>query len=357
MTHLSVFTATAFALLFLVVAVSSPLSAETPCDAKMMQGSIAQLSATRATVNTSVLVDADPGEVWATLTDFDAISGWSSGTLQGTIRDIKDGGSVTIAFIFGTTEDGEPNVMTISHGLIQDEGSVIGRSVPFPADIGGGHDNHLYGVEAWGDQTLFDQTDEIVDTPYAANFVAQSLPTYQAFNAELKAEVEGQSCAFCGARLCEWSERHKWPKLTFIQSPKLGRECSLHISEAMRHFGIWCFNQRQAVALAGDGGSDCSEAIAYRSGTLRTRHSVALIQSDIELLRRNVALKPKKRPHEKTHSDPNRRFSGLTAIRSGINLHVTDISSLRQFDRTKKYLEIVLCDIEPPAPEPGPAPS
>ncbi len=46
---------------------------------------------------------------------------------------------------------------------------------------------------ACGDQTLFVQSDEIVGNPYAANFVAQLLPMYQVFNAELKAEVEGQS--------------------------------------------------------------------------------------------------------------------------------------------------------------------
>ncbi|WP_298845351.1 SRPBCC family protein [uncultured Roseobacter sp.] len=62
----------------LAVAISSPLSAETACDATLMQGSIAQLSATHATVDTSMLIDAAPAEVWATLTDFDAMPSWSS---------------------------------------------------------------------------------------------------------------------------------------------------------------------------------------------------------------------------------------------------------------------------------------
>ncbi len=177
----------------LAVAISTPLAAETACDATMMHGSIAQLSDTHATVNTSVLINATPAAVWATLTDFDAMANWSSGTLQGMTGEIEDGGSVTITFIFGTTEDGAPNVMEIPHTLIYKEGSVMGWSDPFPEDIGGGHDNHLYRVEACGDQTLFVQSDEIVGNPYAANFVAQLLPMYQMFNAELKAEIEGQS--------------------------------------------------------------------------------------------------------------------------------------------------------------------
>lgn len=181
-------TAAAFA-----AAISTPLSAETACDATMMHGRIAQLSDTHATVDTSVLINATPAEVWATLTDFDAMSSWSSGTLQGMTGDIADGGNVTITFIFGTTEDGAPNVMEIPHTLIFEEGSVMGWSDPFPEDIGGGHDNHLYRVEACGDQTLFVQSDAVAGNPYAANFVAQLLPMYQTFNAELKAEVEGQS--------------------------------------------------------------------------------------------------------------------------------------------------------------------
>ena len=177
----------------LAAAISTPLFAETACDATMMHGSIAQLSDTQAIVDTSVLINATPAEVWATLTDFDAMASWSSGTLQGMTGVIEDGGSVTITFIFGTTENGAPNTMEIPHTLIFEEGSVMGWSDPFPEDIGGGHDNHLYRVEACGDQTLFVQSDEIVGNPYAANFVAQLLPMYQTFNAELKAEVEGQS--------------------------------------------------------------------------------------------------------------------------------------------------------------------
>ncbi|MFV1878642.1 SRPBCC family protein [Nioella sp.] len=184
------FASTAVAAPLLAIAFSSPLAADTPCDTRLMSGSIAQLSQTHATVDTSVLINAAPEEVWATLTDFDNMASWSTGTLQGMTGNIRDGGSVTITFIFGTDETGEPNVMEVPHTLIYADGQAFGWSDPFPEDIGGGHDNHLYRVEACGDQSLFVQSDEIVDNLYAASFAAQLLPMYQTFNAELKAAVE-----------------------------------------------------------------------------------------------------------------------------------------------------------------------
>lgn len=192
MKRLFLFTSTSLAAPLFAVVVGTPLSADTPCDATLMSGSIAQVSATHATVDTTVLIDAPTTDVWATLTDFDNMAGWSTGSLQGLTGDIRDGGSVTITFVFGTDENGEPNVNEIPRTLIYDEGRAFGWSDPFPDDIGGGHDNHIYRVEACGDQTLFVQTDEIVDNPYAVNFVSQLLPMYQTFNAELKAAVENR---------------------------------------------------------------------------------------------------------------------------------------------------------------------
>ncbi|MFK7838512.1 MAG: SRPBCC family protein [Sulfitobacter sp.] len=171
---------------------SAPLSAKSACDATLMSGSIAQLSATHATVDTSILIDAAAADVWATLTDFDAMARWSTGTLQGITGNIRDGGSVTVSFIFGVNDKGEPNLMEIPHRLVYEEGHSFGWSDPFPEDIGGGHDNHHYSVQACGDQTLFIQSDEIVGNPYAANFVSQLLPMYQTFNAEFKAAAENK---------------------------------------------------------------------------------------------------------------------------------------------------------------------
>ena len=135
----------------LAALLSAPLSAETLCDAAMMRGSIAQISETHATVDTSVLINAPTSDVWTTLTDFEAMADWSTGTLQNITGDIQVGGSVVVTFIFGADDKGLPNVNKIPHTLIYDEGRGFGWSDPFPADIGGGQDNHVYRVEPCGD--------------------------------------------------------------------------------------------------------------------------------------------------------------------------------------------------------------
>lgn len=181
----------------LIAPFSQPLLAETTsqssdadCAATLMHGGIAQLSAIHASIETSILVEATPAKVWSTLMDFKAMPEWSTGTLQGMKGDIQNGGQVVVNFLFGTDTSGNPILNEIPHTLIYEEGEKIGWSDPFPDKIGGGHDNHIYRVQACGDKTLFIQSDEIVDNPYAANFVAQLLPAYQKFNAELKVAVE-----------------------------------------------------------------------------------------------------------------------------------------------------------------------
>lgn len=197
MNHPNLFNSACLVASLVAITFSTPLLAQTSgqsahmaCDAVMMSGSIAQLNATHATVNTSILIDATTADVWTTLTDFEAMANWSTGTLQGMTGDIENGGQVEITFIFGVDENGAPKVNKIPHTLIYEEGKKFGWSDPFPADAGGGHDNHIYHVQSCGDRTLFIQSDEIVDNPYAANFVTQLLPMYQLFNTELKAAVE-----------------------------------------------------------------------------------------------------------------------------------------------------------------------
>lgn len=97
---------------------------------------------------------------------------------------------MVIKFIFGTQENGEPNLMEIPHTLVFQEGEMFGWSDPFSDDIGGGRDNHVYQVQPCGDKTRFVQSDEIMGNPYAANFASQLMPMYQTFNAELKVAVE-----------------------------------------------------------------------------------------------------------------------------------------------------------------------
>ena len=182
----ALFTANVFA----AVTLAAMAQAETPCDTTMMQGSIAQLSATHATVSTSILISASAADVWATLSDFENISNWSTGTLQHLTGDIRDGGQVEIVFLFGVDDDGKPIAHNIQHTLAFEEGKSFGWSDPCPADIGGGRDNHMYRVQPCGEGTLSVQTDEITGNPYAANFAKQLMPLYQVFNADLKAEIE-----------------------------------------------------------------------------------------------------------------------------------------------------------------------
>jgi len=193
----SLFKPTSLAMTFIAATLSMPLLADASgqnvnvaCDNTTMRGEISQLSPTHATINTSVLINAAPAVVWATLIDFETMSSWSTGTLQGMTGDIKDGGSVVVTFLFGVDDAGNPISNEIPHTLIFEDGEKIGWSDTFPADIGGGHDNHIYAVQSCGDKTLFTQSDEIVDNPYALNFVNQLFAGYQLFNAELKAAVE-----------------------------------------------------------------------------------------------------------------------------------------------------------------------
>ncbi|WP_422050435.1 SRPBCC family protein [Shimia sp.] len=120
------------------------------CDDAMMRGGIAQLSATHASISTSILIDAAPAQVWATLTNFEDMASWSTGTLQGMTGEIKNGGSVVVTFLFGVDDAGQPISNDIPHKLIFEDGQKIGWSDPFPVELGGGHDNHIYAVEACG---------------------------------------------------------------------------------------------------------------------------------------------------------------------------------------------------------------
>ena len=193
MTRPNIIKSTSLAATLFAAFLGAPAFAENTaqsCDLSMMSGGIAQVSATHATINTSILIDAAPIDVWNKLTDFENMPKWSTGTLQSMTGDIKSGGSVVVTFLFGVDEKGKPVSNEIPHTLIFEDGQKIGWSDPFPANVGGDHDNHIYQVQACGEKTLFVQSDEIIDNAYAANFVTQLFPGYQQFNAELKAAVE-----------------------------------------------------------------------------------------------------------------------------------------------------------------------
>ena len=170
------------------VLMSTPVSAET-CDLASTNDMTHQISASVATVHTSVLIDASPSDVWQTLLDFDSMPTWSS-AIQGVTGDLKDGNDVVVTYNFGVDDSGAPITNEIPHKLIFSDGETFGWSDPLPEFLGGGKDKHLYQVIPCGEKTLFVQSDEVIGNPNAMAFVNQLLPTYQLFNAELKQAVE-----------------------------------------------------------------------------------------------------------------------------------------------------------------------
>ncbi|PXW66419.1 hypothetical protein C7964_10961 [Loktanella sp. PT4BL] len=58
MNRVFLFNSTAVAAPLLAIAFSTPLAADTACNAHLMRGSVAQLSPTHATVDTLVLINA-----------------------------------------------------------------------------------------------------------------------------------------------------------------------------------------------------------------------------------------------------------------------------------------------------------
>lgn len=193
MTNTNVFKSMRLIAPLFALSFGAPLWADTSaqdCAKTLANAQMSVLTASHATIETSVLIDAPATEVWPKLTDFEAMPDWSTGTLQGMTGDIRDGGQVVISFLFGEDENGKPILNEIPHTLIYEEGVKFGWSDPFPEGIGGGQDNHIYKVEACGDKTLFTQSDAITGNPYAANFAAQLMPMYQLFNAELKTAAE-----------------------------------------------------------------------------------------------------------------------------------------------------------------------
>ena len=156
-----------------------------PCLAKAESGNITSRADGSAGVYTSIVINARPEQVWEVLIDFSTMPNWSS-SFQGLQGDISDGGQANALFLV------EGNPVPFPHRLIWEEGKRFGWSdeILFAPGV---VDYHLYVVEPCGDQTLFIQTDNFTGTNEM--FPPQALATilldgYQAFNRELKAEVE-----------------------------------------------------------------------------------------------------------------------------------------------------------------------
>lgn len=143
-------------------------------------------------VTTSIVIDAAAADVWAVLTDFEAMPQWSS-SFQGLAGDVRDGGEVMATFIFVNPATGEEGPISVPHVLSYVEGESFGWSDPI-AGYEGISDDHQYRVESISEcQTRFVQSDAFqgthdgITTAILADLVNQS---YTQFNSELKAEVE-----------------------------------------------------------------------------------------------------------------------------------------------------------------------
>lgn len=136
-------------------------------------------------IATHIAIDAPPEEVWATLTDWENLSTWSSSfiALEG---DFEDGGHVKVQFkAMGITRHYE-------HDLIDfDEGVQFAWSDPF---LFGMVDRHRFRVERDGNgATTFVQTDRVKGgaTPLFGGMAARRLKRmYERFNLQLKNQVE-----------------------------------------------------------------------------------------------------------------------------------------------------------------------
>ena len=144
-------------------------------------------------VHTEIIIDAPAAEVWAVLTDWDEPLAWSTGFL-GVFGDIADGAPATV--LYASPEGGTLELPRAS--LIYVEGVEFGWSEESPPPFNGFIDRHIYRVEPLSTtQTRFVQSDNYRVIGPNEVFTSQSLaeallPTYQQFNQELKAAVEGQ---------------------------------------------------------------------------------------------------------------------------------------------------------------------
>lgn len=147
--------------------------------------SITRVARNELRVATHIAIDAPPAEVWATLTDWDNLSTWSSSfvSLEG---DFEDGGRVRVTF----------KVMGLKHRYERDlidfqDGIQFAWSDRF---LLGMVDRHRYRVEPHGNgATKFVQTDRvkggaaIILGPLVARMLRRM---YVRFNRELKNQIE-----------------------------------------------------------------------------------------------------------------------------------------------------------------------
>lgn len=146
----------------------------------------------RPAVQAEILIEAPIETVWATLTDFAAMPGWSD-TFQGLEGPFEEGGAVTAVFRLLGRET------RIAHPLIywqdEPERKMFGWSAP-TAEGGKIRDDHKYIAERFGPgRTRFVQTDAFSGAGRLTGALSVRLVRrwYRRFNVALKAEAEARA--------------------------------------------------------------------------------------------------------------------------------------------------------------------
>jgi len=146
-----------------------------------------KLNASHRTIYTDIIINANPEQVWTVLTDTASYKKWATFLIdiQG---EIKDGEKITTVFKINPDKD---KLNTIEHTITVSDGKEFYWAEKGP---GGIYDNHHFKVESIGnDKTRFVQSDEIkkgITWLMGGNLSKLYAEGYQAFNRNLKAEVE-----------------------------------------------------------------------------------------------------------------------------------------------------------------------
>lgn len=148
---------------------------------------VKKITASHRAIYTDIIIDAGPEQVWSVLTDTASYKKWAAFMVdvQG---EIKDGEKITAVFQLNPAKE---NKNTIDHTISVTEGKEFYWAEKGP---GGICDDHHFKVEPLSNgKTRFVQSDEIQKgiTWLAGGYLSKVYAKgYQAFNRNLKAEVE-----------------------------------------------------------------------------------------------------------------------------------------------------------------------
>ena len=148
---------------------------------------VEKVKASHRKIYTDILINATPEQVWSVLTDTKSYKNWAT-FLVDVEGEIKDSSKITAVF---QVDPNKEKKNTIEHTISVDEGKEFYWAEKGP---GGIRDNHHFKVvSANGSQTRFVQSDELMKGMtwlMGGKLSKMYADGYQAFNRNLKAEVE-----------------------------------------------------------------------------------------------------------------------------------------------------------------------